>query len=157
MTTLHILNWDALAPFVNIFQLMPQKHLCVHLYFQDWTIVTQLCLVHHHICSRNFKTQLHGSSLEYLDQSTPHHCSVPYNGYQFNTESNTKCVLCAIFQWQTPVQHTYPALSMCIHQLDHYALLLIIVYALFPRWKQIHMDNVCLHTRVRRRGTNWSF
>ena len=88
---LHILSWDTSTPLANIFKLMPLKHLCVHKYFQDLTIVTQFCLVHHNIYSRNFeklKTQLHESSLEYLDQSTHHHCYVPYIGYRFDIESN---------------------------------------------------------------------
>ena len=124
---LHILNCDASAPFINIFQLMPQKHVCSLL----------LSRLDYYNSIQKVQTQLHGSSLKYLDQNTPNHCSIPYTGYRFHADSNTNCFLCAMFQWQTPVQHTYPASPMCIHQLDPYALLLIIVYSLFPRWKKV--------------------
>ena len=105
----------------------------VLLHFQDWTIVTQLCLFHRNIYSRYFKlfkTQMNRSSLEYLDQNTPHHCSIPYTFYRFDTNhtQNFFYELCSIdrLQCNIPIQLTR------VYTSARY-LRLIIEYSLFPR------------------------
>ena len=40
------------------------------------------------------------SSVDYLDQCTPHDFSVQYTRYSFDIESNTIAIFCATFEWQ---------------------------------------------------------